>query len=279
MKIIDRITDMQAQAAEWKRQGLRIGFVPTLGFLHEGHLSLVRIAGERADLAVVSIFVNPSQFGPNEDFTRYPRNFEGDCELCRQERVAAVFCPAAAEMYAPDFTTWVSEERLSLPLCGLSRPGHFRGVTTVVAKLFNAVLPDVAVFGQKDAQQALVLQRMVRDLNFPVQMVIAPIVRESDGLAMSSRNVYLSADERQRALAISQGLEKCQSAFANGERCAERLQATIKEVIGAAGGRIDYVELLCRESLTPLTEVRKPALMAVAAHFGRTRLIDNCFLG
>jgi pantoate--beta-alanine ligase len=279
MKIIRTIEEMQQTSQAWKREGRKVGMVPTMGFLHAGHLSLVHAAKKVADVCVVSIFVNPTQFGPAEDLARYPRDFERDCQLCREAGVDAVFAPEPAEMYAPDYSTWVVEERLSGPLCGEKRPGHFRGVTSVVAKLFNAALPDVAVFGQKDAQQALVLQRMVRDLNFPVKMVVAPIVREADGLAMSSRNVYLSPDERARALSISQGLNRATAAFAGGVRDAAALCADLRAGIEAAGGRVDYVEIRSRNTLAPLAVVAEPALMAVAAFFGKTRLIDNIFLG
>ncbi|MFA4944753.1 MAG: pantoate--beta-alanine ligase [Lentisphaeria bacterium] len=279
MEILRTIPAMQQWSRLQQRLGRRIGCVPTMGALHEGHLSLVRLARQRADVVVVTVFVNPTQFGPQEDFARYPRPFERDCELCRAAGVEALFAPEPAAMYAPDATTWVEEGALSKPLCGERRPGHFRGVTTVVAKLFNAVLPDVAVFGQKDAQQALVLQRMVRDLNFPVELVIAPIVREADGLALSSRNVYLSADERRRALAISRGLRAAEAAFAAGERAAVALCGGVRAGIEAAGGRVDYVELRDRGTLAPLAVADRPALLAVAAFFGNTRLLDNVFLG
>lgn len=279
MKIIRTVAEMQRTSQAWKREGRRVGMVPTMGYLHEGHISLVRIAKKAADACVVSIFVNPTQFGPAEDLARYPRDFERDCRLCREAGVDAVFAPEPSEMYAPDYSTWVVEEALTGPLCGEKRPGHFRGVTSVVAKLFNAALPDVAVFGQKDAQQALVLTRMVRDLNFPVEMVVAPIVREADGLAMSSRNVYLTPDERGRALSISCGLNLAAAEFAKGVRESAALCSLVRGGIEAAGGRVDYVELRSRESLAPLEKADAPALIAVAAFFGRTRLIDNLFLG
>ena len=279
MNIITTIEEMQAQARSWQREGKRIGMVPTMGYLHAGHLSLVHLAKQHADICVVSIFVNPTQFGPAEDLARYPRDFEHDCQLCREAGVAVVFAPPPEEMYAPDYSTWVVEEVLSGPLCGEKRPGHFRGVTSVVAKLFNAALPDVAVFGQKDAQQALVLQRMTRDLNFPVRIMVAPIVREADGLAMSSRNVYLSADARQRALTISRGLNLAAAAFATGERSAAALCREVRSGIEAAGGRVDYVEIRSRDTLAPLPTVEGPAVLAVAAFFGNTRLLDNLFLG
>ncbi len=280
MKIIRSIPEMQEQSEAWRRAGERIGFVPTMGFLHEGHLSLMRIARKHSSRLVASIFVNPTQFGPNEDFSRYPRDFERDEALCRAEGVDALFYPEAAEMYAPDFSTWVTEESLSKPLCGASRPGHFRGVCTVVTKLFLAVAPHTAVFGRKDAQQALVIRRMVRDLNFPIEIVIGPIVREPDGLAMSSRNAYLSPDERQRALALSRGLRKAEAAYEAGERRAAALRGIVEAEIAASQGRIDYVQLVARENLAPLDPaVDRPAMLAVAVFYGKTRLIDNVFLG
>ena len=279
MKIIRTIAEMQGQALAWRRDGLSIGFVPTMGYLHEGHLSLVRIAVDRTDRTVVSIFVNPTQFGPAEDLSEYPRDFARDEALCRAGQVAAIFYPDTEEMYPADGSTWVTEESLSKPLCGRSRPMHFRGVTTVVAKLLNAVQPTLAVFGEKDAQQALVIQRMVRDLNFPVAIVVGPVVRETDGLALSSRNRYLTRDERERALSIYRGLRQAEECFHNGERDADRLRKAVRDEIEAAAGQVDYVELVSRANLTPIAEVQEPAVLAVAAFFGRTRLIDNCFLG
>mgnify|MGYP001580215962 CR=1 FL=1 len=280
MIVLKTIADMQRWSRDARRSGIRIGFVPTMGFLHEGHLSLMRRARELTDRVVVSIFVNPTQFGPSEDLERYPRDFERDESLCRELGVDVVFYPSAAEMYAEDSTTWVVEEKLSRPLCGTARPGHFRGVTTVVAKLFNAVLPDVAVFGRKDAQQALVIERMTRDLNFPVDIVTCPVVRENDGLAMSSRNRYLDKDQRRRALSIHCGLDAAAQAFANGEQNAESLVELVKNSIVEAGGTIDYVEVRSCDTLAPFVESRinAPALLAVAAFFGETRLIDNTTL-
>lgn len=277
---IGMIGEMQARSGGWRRLGKRIGFVPTMGCLHAGHMSLVAEAKRRCDVVVVSIFVNPTQFGLGEDLDKYPRPIEEDRRLCREAGVDAIFYPTAAEMYPADASTWVVEESLSRPLCGASRPTHFRGVTTVVAKLFLATLPDVAVFGRKDAQQALVIQRMVRDLNFPIEIIVAPIIREADGLAMSSRNRYLSADDRQRALAIHRGLKAAESAFATGERSAETLVGIVVAEIEATGGKIDYVE--CRRADTlELAGGRLDgqALIAVAARYGDTRLIDNLFLG
>ena len=276
MIIVHTVDDMQALTSQWRCQGKRIGLVPTMGFLHEGHLSLVRCAVERADVVVVSIFVNPTQFGPQEDFDSYPRDFERDESLCREFGAAAVFYPDATSMYAPDHSTWVAEDVLSRPLCGRSRPTHFRGVTTVVAKLFNAVLPDLAVFGQKDAQQALVIQRMVRDLNYPIEIVVGPVVREPDGLAMSSRNERLTPDERVRARAIPAGLRAAETRYQAGERRAEVLIGLVRTEVESAGGLVDYVELVSPSDLRPLARADGPALLAVAAFFGQTRLIDNC---
>jgi pantoate--beta-alanine ligase len=280
MKIIKTIHEMQEQALAWRREGVKAGFVPTMGALHEGHLSLIDQA-RRAGAAkvVVSIFVNPTQFGPSEDLDKYPRNFARDEALCAGRGADVIFYPDAAEMYASGHSTWVVEEQLSKPLCGESRPGHFRGVATVVAKLFNIVLPDVAVFGQKDAQQSLVIQRMVRDLNFPLTVVIAPIVRESDGLAMSSRNQYLSSADRAAAPVIYRSLLEIQNLCRNGERNPRFLRQVVSDRITEAGGRIDYIEIVSREDLRQVEEINGRSLVAVAAFFGKTRLIDNIFIG
>ena len=278
MEILRTIEEVRKLAAGWRRAGERIALVPTMGYLHAGHMSLVEEARRHADRTVVSIYVNPTQFGPNEDLDKYPRDFARDEASCREHGVDAVFYPDNAVMYAADHSTWVVEESLSQTMCGVSRPTHFRGVTTVVLKLFNIVGCEVAVFGRKDAQQALIIQRMVRDLNVPVEIVVAPLVREADGLALSSRNKYLSTDERQRALSISSGLRAALSRFAAGERSAEALAATVRAAIDAAGGRVDYVVLMARATLRPLPQVNAPAVLAVAAFFGKTRLIDNVFL-
>lgn len=278
MRVISTVFEMQALATDWRQSGDTIGFVPTMGFLHEGHLSLIRRAREKADRVVVSIFVNPTQFAPDEDFDAYPRNFERDHERCKKNGVDAVFYPDSKMLYAPDASTWVEEVSLSRGLCGASRPTHFKGVTTVVTKLFNAVLPDLAVFGRKDAQQALVIQRMVRDLCFPVKVDVAPIVREEDGLAMSSRNRYLSSEQRERALAISGGLFAASDAFDKGERCAERLKALVNMRLEQANLSIDYIALVQQADLQPVAEtVDQPALLAVAAFVQEVRLIDNTF--
>ncbi len=275
MKIIEKISEMQSFSCEIRRSGRTIGVVPTMGFLHEGHMSLVDLAKRHSDVVVVTIFVNPTQFGPSEDFDRYPRNFDGDVKLCESHGVDAIFAPSVGEMYPGGASTWVVEEKLSQGLCGKSRPGHFRGVTTVVAKLFNAVLPDIAVFGEKDFQQLKVLTKMVRDLNFPIKIIPGPIVREKDGLAMSSRNKYLSKDERERALSISRSLAEAEAMAGAGVRDAGKIAAAISKRISAAGGRVDYVEIVDAETLEPADKMDGPSLAAVAAFFGSTRLIDN----
>lgn len=279
MTLCSTIEDMRAQVRDWRRAGLRVGLVPTMGYLHEGHLSLVDLAAQRSDRVVLSIYVNPTQFGPGEDLDKYPRDFARDEALCRQRGVQALFYPDSQAMYAPHHSTWVVVEGLTDTLCGRSRPGHFRGVGTVVTKLLNIVQPDVAVFGRKDAQQALVIQRLVRDLNLPVEVVVAPIVREADGLAMSSRNTYLTADERRRAVCISQALQEATQLQAQGELEAARLLERVSARIVAGGGRLDYVECVSRDTLQPVARVDQPALLAVAAFFGKTRLIDNAYLG
>jgi len=259
------------------RSGL--GLVPTMGALHAGHLSLVRAAKARCGVVVASIFVNPTQFGPSEDFAKYPRSFEADCAALAGEGVDVVFAPTVEEMYPKGETTWVTVEGVSERLDGGSRPGHFRGVTTVVAKLFHVIEPDVAFFGQKDAAQLAVIRRMVRDLNFPVEIVGCPIVREPDGLAMSSRNVYLSPEERRRALVLRRSLQSAESAFRAGERDAARLRENGRAVIAREPGvRLDYFEIVDPETLEAVDRIARPALLAVAANVGSTRLIDNVVL-
>jgi pantoate--beta-alanine ligase len=271
MTVFTSASDMQAWALARRAQGCRIGLVPTMGFLHAGHLALVAEARGRADCVVVSIFVNPVQFGPNEDFAKYPRDEARDLSLCEQAGAAVVFLPPVDAMYAPDASVFVTEERLGKGLCGAKRPGHFRGVCTVVAKLFNLALPHVAVFGQKDYQQAAVIRRMARDLNFPVDVVVAPIVREPDGLAMSSRNVYLSDDERRRALGLSRALAAAAAdAVAGGDA-----RRSMREVLEAHGLTVDYAEIVDAETLEPVAAARRGDVALVAAYCGKTRLIDN----
>lgn len=277
MQVIKTIREMQKWSMDRKKAGKTVAVVPTMGFLHEGHLSLIDAArANGADAVVVTIFVNPIQFAPNEDFDSYPRDFEHDAALLREKNVDAVFAPAVSEMYPAPVTCMVIENKLSKGLCAKTRPTHFNGVTTVVAKLFNATLPDIAVFGQKDAQQARVLKRMVRDLNFPIRMVVAPIVREADGLAQSSRNKYLSEDERARALVLSRSLLAAKEMAEKGEKDLAKLTGFIRKEIEAQGGKVDYVEAIDSEELEPVT-VRdgKPVMIALAAYFGTTRLIDN----
>jgi pantoate--beta-alanine ligase len=279
MKIIRTIKDMQSESDRMRGEGLRIGFVPTMGWLHEGHLSLIREAGRRSDRTVVSIFVNPIQFGPNEDFAAYPRDFERDRALCEAEGADALFNPSEEEMYPPGRATHVDVDGLTETLCGASRPGHFRGVTTVVTKLFAAVKPHVAVFGQKDAQQAAVIRRMTADLNLGVEIVTAPIVREPDGLAMSSRNVYLSPAQRADAAVLSRALSDAADRFKSGESGASVLIAGARGMIESKPScRIDYVSIVDPDTLGPVDRARSGALMALAVFVGKTRLIDNIVL-
>jgi pantoate--beta-alanine ligase len=280
MQVFRTISDMRAASRAARRDGKRFGFVPTMGALHEGHLSLVRAARARCDVVAASIFVNPLQFGPKEDLAKYPRDFDRDCELLEKEGVDILFAPSVDEMYPAGAVTHVTVEVLSDKLCGKSRPGHFRGVTTVVAKLFHIVEPDVAFFGQKDAAQVAIVRRMVRDLDFPVEIVVCPIVREPDGLAMSSRNAYLSAQDRKSALALYRALKRVQELFDKGERNAARLIDTGKRIFAEEKcARLDYLEIVDPDSLESLKEVRKMTLAAIAGFVGTTRLIDNLTLG
>ncbi len=279
MRIVVSPLEMQNIAAGKRIAGQRIGFVPTMGCLHEGHMSLVDLARKEADAVVVSIFVNPSQFGPGEDFERYPRNLERDSELCRARGVDIIFHPSADDMYLPGHSVFVDEDRLSRGFCGALRPGHFRGVLTVVAKLFNIVRPDTAVFGQKDAQQARLIQQMVADLNFPVRILLGPIVRESDGLAMSSRNAYLSATERRDALCLRRALQAARRLYRTGERGADSIVAAMKAVIEpVSSARVDYAAIVDQGTFQPIQQLQSPALAALAVRIGKTRLIDNLTL-
>ncbi len=279
MKIIRDIAEMQAASRAARMGGLSIGFVPTMGALHEGHLSLARRARAQATLVVVSIFVNPLQFGPSEDFGRYPRTLESDCALLEAEGVEVVFAPSTEQMYPPDATTVVYVEGVSDRLDGRSRPGHFRGVSTVVAKLFHIVGPDCAVFGQKDAAQVAVLRRMVRDLNMPIELIVAPIARDPDGLALSSRNAYLSADERRQALVLHRALQRVEELAGSGETNSERLRSAALYVLADEPAAVlDYLEIVNPDTLLPVDSVARGALFAVAASFGPTRLIDNVLL-
>lgn len=279
MNVHDEIPDVRQLSRAAHFTGKRIGLVPTMGALHEGHLSLVRAAKNQCDLVVVSIFVNPTQFGPNEDFAKYPRTFERDCELLEKEDVDVVFAPSVEEMYPAGAVTYVTVEGISDKLCGRSRPGHFRGVTTVVSKLFHIVEPDLAFFGQKDAAQVAIIQRMVRDLNLPLEIVVCPIVREPDGLAMSSRNAYLTPEQRKSALVLSRALRRVQQVFDQGERNAARLIEVGKAVVAEEPAvRLDYLEVADPETLDRVEVISSKALAAVAACLGTTRLIDNAVL-
>ncbi|HRT05855.1 MAG TPA: pantoate--beta-alanine ligase [Kiritimatiellia bacterium] len=280
MRIVESAQEMQQAALALRAAGKRIGFVPTMGNLHDGHLSLVRIAKRHSDVVVVSIFVNPTQFGPNEDFAAYPRTFEADCALCAAEGVDLVFYPSVPEMYPEGASVAVTENALSRTLCGAARPGHFNGVCTVVAKLFNLVLPHVAVFGEKDAQQLRVIRRMVRDLRFPVEIVSGPTAREADGLARSSRNQYLTAEQRPQAVCLRRALDEAERLFAAGERDPRKLVAAMRAVVAQApAAKIDYIEIVDDETLQPLAgPIARPALAALAVWVGTPRLIDNAVL-
>ena len=278
MKIIRTKKSLSTLSRAWHKSDESIALVPTMGYLHDGHLSLVRLARSSADRVIVSIFVNPTQFGPNEDFAKYPRDEKRDFSLLRKAGVDAVFAPEPSEMYAQDATVSVVESSLSKTMCGAFRPIHFSGVMTVVLKLFNASRCDIAVFGEKDAQQLAVIRRMVRDLDVPVKIVGAPLVREPDGLARSSRNVYLSAQERQRALSLSKALDKAQAAWLGGETNPKTITRGIRRTIARSADKIDYIVAVDPCSLRPVETLAPGTLIAVAAWFGSTRLIDNHFL-
>jgi pantoate--beta-alanine ligase len=280
VRIINGIQEMQQTALALKREGKRIAFVPTMGFLHEGHASLLREGRRRGDMLVLSIFVNPIQFGPGEDLERYPRDLEGDCAIARASGVDIVFTPTAAEMYPAGFQTAIRVRDLALPLCGSSRPGHFDGVATVVAKLFNICQPDLALFGTKDFQQLAVIRRMAADLSQPLEIVGMPIVREFDGLAMSSRNAYLSPAERLSALCLSRAIRLVREHYAAGELDAASLLAAARELIAAEpAATVDYLELRDATSLETVQTVSDTTLLALAVRIGKTRLIDNTLLG
>ncbi len=276
MKIAETIAGVRDQVRAWRKEGLTVGLVPTMGYLHEGHKSLIDQAVGENDRVVVSVFVNPIQFGPSEDLASYPRDLKRDAALCEAAGADLVFHPSDGEMYFDDFCTYVDMDDLTKGLCGKTRPTHFRGVCTVVSKLFHIVAPDRAYFGQKDAQQLAVIRRMVRDLNFDLEIVGCPIVREEDGLAKSSRNTYLSEEERQAAVVLHQGLLAGEQLIKTGETDASKIVGAITDVIRKEPlARIDYVELVEWDSLKPATSVRGEVLAAVAAYIGTTRLIDN----
>jgi pantoate--beta-alanine ligase len=276
MKVVKSVAGMKALARQWKKEGMKIGFVPTMGYLHEGHLSLVRESKKRADVTVVSIFVNPAQFGPNEDFKKYPRDLGKDSAYLEKGGVDCLFPPDAAEIYPPGYRTYVEVQGLQDKLCGKSRPGHFQGVATVVLKLFEIVGPDLAFFGAKDAQQVLIIGKMAADLDLGVEVVTCPLVREPDGLALSSRNAYLSPEERKAAMALSISLRWAERAISAGERDPAKVIAGIQAVIEAEPlARVDYVEAVDPVDLEPLAGIGGDVLIALAVFIGSTRLIDN----
>jgi len=276
MNIAETIKDTRAMAEDWKRQRYSIGFVPTMGFLHAGHISLIEKARKENDRVVVSIFVNPIQFGPNEDFSKYPRDMNRDLKMCKQTGVDLVFVPQVQEMYPIINLAYVDIEALGENLCGAKRPNHFRGVCTVVTKLFHIITPDRAYFGEKDAQQLAIIQRMTQDLSFPIEIVPCPIVREPDGLAMSSRNSYLSSEERSAALVIPRSLAKARRMLLQGEKDAEVIRHIIEEEISREPlARIDYVDVVDACTLNWIDKIQGPVLTAVAVYIGKTRLIDN----
>jgi pantoate--beta-alanine ligase len=279
MRIITKVKEMHDAVEEEKSRGKSIGFVPTMGFLHEGHLSLVRESVQRADVTVVSIYVNPTQFSPKEDFKEYPRDIRRDTELLEAEEVDYIFSPGNEEIYPEGYKTYVEVHDLQDKLCGRSRSGHFRGVCTVVLKLLNVIEPDFAYFGQKDAQQAIILKRMVQDLNLGVKIEVLPIVREEDGLALSSRNTYLDQEERKVARVLSQSLEKAREMVKNGEQDSGKVISRMKEmIIQEPRAKIDYVEIVDMENLNPLAKIEKESLAALAIFIGKVRLIDNTIL-
>jgi pantoate--beta-alanine ligase len=279
MQILKTVAEVKAYIRGVKADGKSIGFVPTMGYLHEGHLTLMREAKAICDVVIVSIFINPLQFGVGEDFEEYPRDLTRDAELCQSVGIGAIFAPAVAEMYPKGYHTFVDLEELPNHLCGLARPGHFRGVSTVVSKLFNIIQPDKAFFGQKDAQQALIIKRLAADLNMNLDIVVVPIVREEDGLAMSSRNVYLTPEERQAAPVLYQSLQQAKAAIEAGETKGEAIRnLMINSIQQQKLAKIDYVEVVSRSSLEGLDRLEGEVLIAVAVCFGKTRLIDNIML-
>lgn len=276
MIIAETVAQVRAQVQQWKKEGLTVGLVPTMGYLHEGHASLAKQSVALCNKTVASVFVNPIQFGPSEDLVSYPRDFEHDCAILEEIGVDLVFHPSPEEMYAPDFCTYVDMENLTTQLCGKSRPGHFKGVCTVVSKLFHIVQPNKAFFGEKDAQQLAVIRRMVRDLSFDIEIVGCPIVREADGLAKSSRNVYLNAEERKAALILSKTVLLGKEIIAKGERSGKSLTDALKENIQKEPlARVDYVDVVNGISMEPIENLQGQILVAMAVFIGKTRLIDN----
>lgn len=276
IKVVSTVCETRAQVKEWKNQGLTVGLVPTMGYLHEGHQSLIKKAVEENDRVVVSVFVNPIQFAPNEDLETYPRDLEADKRLCDSTGADLIFHPTPDEMYPDGFSTHIQMDNLTKELCGKTRPTHFGGVCTVVGKLFNIVQPDKAYFGQKDAQQLAIIKRMVRDLNFDIEIVGCPIIREPDGLAKSSRNTYLNADERKAALILSKAIKLGEELVADGERNAQTVIKAMTDKINTEPlARIDYVNVVDALSIEPLDVIKGEVLVAIAVYIGKTRLIDN----
>jgi len=279
MEILKTIPEMKEAVRERKSQGMSVGFVPTMGYLHDGHLSLVQESLKRTDSTVVSVFVNPAQFGPKEDFKEYPRDLKRDAEILERMGVNFLFAPDAGEMYPEGYKTYVKVHDLQDRLCGRSRPGHFRGVCTVVLKLFNIVNPDISFFGQKDAQQAIILKRMAKDLNLDVKIDVLPIVREGDGLALSSRNTHLNPEERKAAVSLSRSLKEAQMMTESGERDTEKIIQRMREIIGKEPlAEIDYIDIVDMNGLEPIKKIDKEALIALAVFIGKVRLIDNIFV-
>ncbi len=276
MRVVEKVNDVRAIVKEWKAKGLKVGFVPTMGYLHEGHESLIRKASEENDRVVVSIFVNPIQFGLKEDLSTYPRDLDRDSKVCEGAGADIIFHPENEEMYFEDFSTFVDMNGLTAGLCGKSRPTHFRGVCTVVTKLFNIVAPDRAYFGEKDAQQLAVIKRMVRDLNIDIEIIGCPIVREKDGLAKSSRNTYLSIEERNAATILNKSLTLAKEKIQSGERNSEVIIKLIEEILNSEKlARVDYIEVVDSLSMEGVERIEKSVLVAIAVFIGKTRLIDN----
>ena len=276
MIVLEKINELRDRVKAWRSEGLKVGFVPTMGYLHEGHESLIKRASEENDKVVVSIFVNPIQFGPKEDLSTYPRDLERDSKVCERAGANIIFHPENEEMYFNDFSTFVDMNGLTSGLCGKSRPTHFRGVCTVVTKLFNIVAPDRAYFGEKDAQQLAVIKRMVRDLNIDVEVIGCPIVREKDGLAKSSRNTYLSTEERSAAIILNKALNIAKEKIEDGERISSNIISTVKDIIESEKlARIDYIEVVDSFSMESVDKIEKSVLVAIAVFIGKTRLIDN----
>jgi pantoate--beta-alanine ligase len=279
MKVVEKIKNLKELIAQAKAAGKKIGFVPTMGALHAGHFSLIKAAKEQTDFVVVSIFVNPTQFGPAEDFDKYPKTLDADTAGCEKLGVDIIFVPSISEIYPSKNLTWVNVEKLTEPLCGKSRPGHFRGVATVCAKLFNIVEPDIAFFGQKDAQQSIVVKQMIADLNMPLQIVVCPTVRESDGLAMSSRNKYLNAEERKDAALIYAALQEAELFIKAGHRKSSELIGEMEKILKISSRiKIEYISILDSRTLEEIDRAKGKVLIAIAAKLGQARLIDNIIL-